>query len=145
MIFRRPQTAPALAATALAAVAGAVLWAGLIATPAADARSWVRIDGSSPIPAAKKLRYRVACAEACRVEVTARVVWPARPNMVNKLRGRLRAGESRANIVILNKVARNVLQANYRRSRLRVVVRATNRKTGAKRTVRRSFRFTYNP
>ena len=105
------------------------------------APNWVRIDGNDRIPAAKKLRYRIACRDACTVEVTARLTWPARPNLVNRLRGHLRAGESRSNIIVLNPVARNVLRANLRQSRLRVVVRATNRKTGRRAAVRRTFRF----
>lgn len=126
---------------ALVTLAGAVAM-GPAVGEATAAPGWVRIDGNDKIPAAKKLPYRIFCRDACTVDVTARVTWPARPNLVNRLRGHLRAGESRSNIIVLNKVARNVLQANVRQSRLRVVVRATNRKTGRSATVRRTFRFT---
>ena len=111
---------------------------------AQGAPGWVKIEGADRLPAAKKLRYRVRCLRACRVQVTARVIWPARPNLVNRIRGGLRSGESRRNIVVLNRVALNVLRANYRQSRLRVVVRATDKKTGATATARRTFRFTYS-
>lgn len=125
----------------LLALAGLVA-AGPAATAADAAPRWVSIEGSDRLPAAEKLRYRIACRDACRVEVTARLVWPTRPNLVNRLQGHLRAGESRANVVDLNKVAHNVLQANFRRARLQVVVRATNRKTGRRGATHRTFRFT---
>lgn len=143
MNFSRPQIAPIT--VALAALIGAILWLGVFSATSAEARSWVRIKGDNPIPAAKSLRYEVFCAKACKVDVTARVVWPNRPALVNRLQGRLRAGENRANIITLNPVALNLLRANYRRSRLRVTVVAKDRRTGATRTVRRSFRFSYTP
>lgn len=142
MTYRRPIIPLKVA---LLAVAAAMVWTGLFASPAAAAPNWIRIEGPREIPAAKKLRYRIHCRDACRVDVTARLIWPARPNLVNRLRGRLRAGETRANIVVLNNVARNVLQANYRKSRLRVVVRATNLKTGRRGVTRRTFRFSFQP
>ena len=129
----------------LVALAAVPVLLGPPVPEASAAPDWVRIEGSDRIPAAKKLRYRVACRVPCRVAVTARLTWPARPHLVNRLRGRLRAGESRANVLVLNNVARNVLQANFRRARLRVIVRARNRKTGRKGVVRRTFRFSFQP
>lgn len=140
MSLRHPRTR--FLAAALAAAVGAMLWAAALTSAASAAPSWVRIDGKPELRTAKKLRYRIYCRDACKVEVTARIAWPKRPALVNRLRGHLRAGESRSNIITLNKVALNVLRANFRRSRLRVLVRATNRKTGRQATVRRNFRFT---
>lgn len=139
MVFRRPSIA--FPATMLVVVLGALVWAGLSSPPAAAAPNWVRIEGPREMPIAKKLRYRIFCRDACTVDVTVRLVWPARPNIVNSLRGHLRPRERRANILILNGVSLNVLRANYRRARLRVLVRATNRTTGQRRVLRRSFGF----
>lgn len=136
MSLRRLTTvlATATLAVALTAVPAA-------APAAAEAASWVRIEGAEKLPVAKKLRYRVLCRRACQVEVEARLTWPKRPNLVNRLSGRLRAAESRLNIISLNPVALNVLRTNWRASRLKVVVRARDRKTGARATARRTFRF----
>ncbi len=90
---------------------------------------------------AKKLKYRIACRDACKVTVTTKLIWPNRPNLVSTIRGTFQAGESRANILTLNSPGRNTLKANYRRTTMKVIVRAKNLDTGAKRTVRKSFRF----
>ena len=112
------------------------------AAPKADAApAWVKIQGKNKLKAVKKLKYRIACRDACRVAVTSKLIWPGRPNLVNTARATFSAGESRANVLVLNSPARNTLKANVRTARLQVIVRARNLDTGAKRTVRKTFRF----
>lgn len=108
---------------------------------AAAARPWIQIYTPPRMKAAKKLRYRIFCRDACNLAVTTKLKWPNRPNLVTTIRGKFRAGESRANILTLNNPARNTLKANWRRTVLQIVVRARNRETGAKRTLRKSVRF----
>lgn len=107
----------------------------------ASAATWVKIQTPPKMKAAKKLRYRIFCRDACKLSVTTKLKWPNRPNLVTTIRGTFNAGESRANILTLNNPARNTLKANYRRTIMQVIVRARNLDTGAKRTVKKSVRF----
>lgn len=131
----------ALKALLVAAVSAALL-ASLLAAPApASAAPWLKIQTPSKMTAAKKIRYRIFCRDACSLAVTTKLKWPNRPNLVSTIRGKFNAGESRANILTLNNPARNTLKANWRRSTLQVIVRARNLDTGAKRTFKKSVRF----
>lgn len=103
--------------------------------------SWVKIQTPTRMKAAKKLRYRIFCRDACKLAVTTKLKWPGRPNLVTTIRGTFNAGESRANILTLNNPARNTLKALWRSTIMQVIVRARNLDTGAKRTVKKSVRF----
>jgi hypothetical protein len=127
----------------LAAIISATLLAGLLAAPseAPAAAPWVKIQTPAKMKPAKKLRYRIYCREACKLNVTTKLKWPGRPNLVSTIPGTFNAGESRANILTLNNPARNTLKANWRRTILQVIIRARNLETGDKVTIKKSVAF----
>jgi len=126
---------------ALIAVLALTVLAVAPAPPAESAPRWIEIKGPQRLQADRQLRYRIFCRDACMANVTTRLMWPGRPNLVTNIRGGFRAGETRANIMTLNDVALRVLEGNLATSRLYVVVRARNLERGITRTARRTFRF----
>lgn len=127
----------------LVAALALTLLAGLLAAPkqAPAAATWVKIQTPAKMKAAKKLRYRIYCREACSLAVTTKLKWPGNPNLVSTIHGAFNAGESRANVLTLNNPARKTLKKVWRQSILQVIVRARSLDTGERVTVRKSVRF----
>lgn len=89
---------------------------------------------------AKNLKVIVSCSKDCVVKVRVKLITPA-GNSTVKGGKRLKTNQSWTTGMTLTNYGRRILKNHYRRSRLRVSVRARNTKNGTVRKKTRTFGF----
>ena len=106
----------------------------------ASGKPLAKIVGPDRLAPAKVLQFKIYCSVNCAVHVTVKLIIPG-PNVVTTASATTSPGHPLTDKITLLKNTPADLKANYRVSRLKVILRARNTDTQAKRTFRRTFRF----